>query len=79
MPKSRTSQRRGPTPPRTPKANSAPGPQVQRAAELGYIATVAAGADGCSCRACEALREQSRVMLDQYDKERSANGPSDGS
>ena len=43
MPASRTKPRRGPTPPRKQAAQADGNPRLQRAAQLGYVATVAAG------------------------------------
>ena len=66
MAASRTKPRRGPTPPRRPAANAAGNPNLQRAAQLGYIASVAASQEGCSCGAATALREQNEIMLGEY-------------
>lgn len=59
------------------RAESAEDGPVGRAAQLGYIAQMAATSDGCDCRACEALREQASVFLDDYSKGRKTGAPGD--
>ena len=74
MPASRTKPRRGPTPPRKQAAQADGTPRLQRAAQLGYVATVAAGSDGCDCRACKAIREQNKILLEEYDRGEAGDG-----
>ena len=66
MAKSRTAPPRPRTPPRKKAENADANPRLQRAAQLGYIASVAASQEGCNCGAATALREQNQIMLGEY-------------
>ena len=79
MPKSRSAPPRPRTPPRKQAENATDNPRLQRAAQLGYIASVAASEEGCSCGAATALREQNGIMLGEYKKRGAPNGASDDS